>query len=638
MNHASFKRAQMAFVSLLLACGLLSASPAAAYNEKTHQTMTKVAFDIMRLVAYEQKTNKSFVPYETSLATPPPGVAAAEWKMFIDAVSNGTWRILRQKASLPNYGTCGGVAGKRLFELPKLDPEFVMEYNFQYLDKERDGKNKCQQAQHKRGPLFSKFNVAFPHGSMAGSALGVHAAAPDRYNHDWYVFHDYFQSYYMGQVFDVLDAVNSIGYGVAVAPFYCMARLIKGRGLCGWNDVKDFSDRVNPDPQVRGIISAPFSLASYKIPGDWGTGIGHLMNYSPAAQNVFDDIEGFHQERSGWRGRIGVTDMMIMVAGDLAGLCVDPRESNGARDYEICDGSGFCGDNEVRDGHKASSRRTNPYWRASTLGHQAFTPLDNLAYYGWQKALNYNFPGVGPGAPIEVTVEELARPLHALGDIAAPHHLIAGLGWGHRIYEPMIEEFWEEIQTVDNPKVSEATQYRAARSILARAFVWYKYVLEARKGGELKYANDVPVRDMISEMGARNYSFIVSGDEMKYSNFRKKVPFLDHPARVFPFIDRVHRDGGKESQRFVKEWLANDKAGIQWLIDSGIGGTLAFLTASSDWMKPVSCGDGMVTGGEACDDDNDKSGDGCSNTCQVEPGWQCDVAWPSFCDRIIILI
>jgi fibro-slime domain-containing protein len=37
------------------------------------------------------------------------------------------------------------------------------------------------------------------------------------------------------------------------------------------------------------------------------------------------------------------------------------------------------------------------------------------------------------------------------------------------------------------------------------------------------------------------------------------------------------------------------------------------------------CGDGLVLGTEQCDDGNAVSGDGCSSTCQVEPGYQCSV-------------
>ena len=37
----------------------------------------------------------------------------------------------------------------------------------------------------------------------------------------------------------------------------------------------------------------------------------------------------------------------------------------------------------------------------------------------------------------------------------------------------------------------------------------------------------------------------------------------------------------------------------------------------------TTCGDGLVLGNEKCDDGNAVSGDGCSSTCQVEPGYQC---------------
>ncbi|MBV9948001.1 MAG: DUF4215 domain-containing protein, partial [Myxococcales bacterium] len=37
------------------------------------------------------------------------------------------------------------------------------------------------------------------------------------------------------------------------------------------------------------------------------------------------------------------------------------------------------------------------------------------------------------------------------------------------------------------------------------------------------------------------------------------------------------------------------------------------------------CGDGVLEGNETCDDGNSVPGDGCSGTCQIEPGWYCPV-------------
>jgi large repetitive protein len=35
------------------------------------------------------------------------------------------------------------------------------------------------------------------------------------------------------------------------------------------------------------------------------------------------------------------------------------------------------------------------------------------------------------------------------------------------------------------------------------------------------------------------------------------------------------------------------------------------------------CGDGLYLGQYQCDDGNVVSGDGCSATCAIEPGWGC---------------
>ena len=44
----------------------------------------------------------------------------------------------------------------------------------------------------------------------------------------------------------------------------------------------------------------------------------------------------------------------------------------------------------------------------------------------------------------------------------------------------------------------------------------------------------------------------------------------------------------------------------------------------------LECGDGILQPGEPCDDGNQTSGDGCSSTCRVEPGWSCTGS-PSVC-------
>jgi cysteine-rich repeat protein len=42
-----------------------------------------------------------------------------------------------------------------------------------------------------------------------------------------------------------------------------------------------------------------------------------------------------------------------------------------------------------------------------------------------------------------------------------------------------------------------------------------------------------------------------------------------------------------------------------------------------DAASPLGCGNGVLAGGESCDDGNTNSGDGCSRTCKLEPGYDC---------------
>lgn len=45
-------------------------------------------------------------------------------------------------------------------------------------------------------------------------------------------------------------------------------------------------------------------------------------------------------------------------------------------------------------------------------------------------------------------------------------------------------------------------------------------------------------------------------------------------------------------------------------------------------LAPSDCGNSVLDAGETCDDGNNFVGDGCSNVCQVEPGWSCSDPLP----------
>jgi cysteine-rich repeat protein len=55
--------------------------------------------------------------------------------------------------------------------------------------------------------------------------------------------------------------------------------------------------------------------------------------------------------------------------------------------------------------------------------------------------------------------------------------------------------------------------------------------------------------------------------------------------------------------------------------------------ATPDASGPASvCGDGVVEGGEDCDDENEEDGDGCDGACAFESGWSCSTDEPTECE------
>jgi cysteine-rich repeat protein len=78
--------------------------------------------------------------------------------------------------------------------------------------------------------------------------------------------------------------------------------------------------------------------------------------------------------------------------------------------------------------------------------------------------------------------------------------------------------------------------------------------------------------------------------------------------------------------------IANPGDTIKLRFDFGIdqcGGTVGWYVDEVEFysceaeLPPSNCGNRVIDPGEQCDDGNDFIDDGCSNTCQIEEGWQC---------------
>lgn len=89
-------------------------------------------------------------------------------------------------------------------------------------------------------------------------------------------------------------------------------------------------------------------------------------------------------------------------------------------------------------------------------------------------------------------------------------------------------------------------------------------------------------------------------------------------------LARLHQNGQSAFEHTAPPVISPRRHGTGTLV-------IQHSSAAPSVAIKAGCGDGLITGTEQCDDNNTVSGDGCSSTCQIEPGYQCVTTQPSKC-------
>lgn len=144
-------------------------------------------------------------------------------------------------------------------------------------------------------------------------------------------------------------------------------------------------------------------------------------------------------------------------------------------------------------------------------------------------------------------------------------------------------------------------------------------------GGNLKYSvNDGPFQLVPS-------SAIEAGPYT--AMLKEKLDLNDNPLASQPAFTGPDGMPGSWKQAHIKLLgLAAAGATIRLRFDFGVdicdGVTgwyvdeVEFYSCSEE-LLPSDCGNSLIDEGETCDDGNNFIGDGCSNICRLEPGWEC---------------
>jgi hypothetical protein len=310
-----------------------------------------------------------------------------------------------------------------------------------------------------------------------GVTLGYWAASPDRAIKDWI-----FRSTTLETI---QNPVITTATGAGVSSLVTLACLI----ACGL-----FPPLCAVCPALAigagaEVIDALTDFDASAMEHDDFVGLGHHLDVKPLppSEETFDDEPGKFSERAGPNGNPDLLEEAVIALYDLLGWHVRHDLSQGPKNYQI-----FVNGTSKDDFHADSSPRSAADWETEIGAHIQYTPVDNLALFGWLK-----FKAKKDKSDAAVAAQGTRRlgwPLHAIGDVSSSMHVIGASGYGHRPYEDSIEEKWDELVFANSIPHS----LRQIRTIVERALPWRQFIQQWRAdhGG----TTDVPVRDLVTAL------------------------------------------------------------------------------------------------------------------------------------------
>jgi hypothetical protein len=435
----------------------MTVEAAQAYNWRTHSRMAEVAAELM-LSAHNAGAGG---------LTPPPGLSDPnhQWAAFVTAAGGAYTALLALQTGVANPGAENAVAcgyesanptgrTENMNEIPK---ERIEDMNFLPIkggnvplgspvnnmdtgDLEPLGTKSCSE-------VSSLCCDSKTHDSnlTLGRVLGWQAASVDDHEQDSVIFTKPSSSAYLSLLGDLvslatgdpLPVVGLVGgvvvgiVGGVVIGLICIGDAVlddifgvKGDSTCS-HDVQNFGKDLEPFLDLSTEQDPVGALAEDAIPGFGDqvsykyVGLWHFIDVVPiqgGKQDYYNaaSFPGILYDQAGPTGSPGADDTSIQALADFNGWTIDATQSQGVPNYGNLD---------------QRSRGTSD-WEQSSFAHIEFSPVDNLAQFGWN---DFTMKANSDSAFF------LGWPLHALGDSAEPQHVAGTTAWGHRPYEDEVD-------------------------------------------------------------------------------------------------------------------------------------------------------------------------------------------------------
>lgn len=281
------------------------------------------------------------------------------------------------------------------------------------------------------------------------STLGWHAGSVDNHLHDLVMWVRPTNWLGVGAFKKVVSEIGRAVVGTLLVPIVCVFEWLFGDG-CDTHDAYDLASKANPVPIIDSLVPGFGSHTNKDYPGIW-----HFEDIA-ASSGEYNHVRGMLYDGAGVDGP-GVADVAIMVYFDGLGISVNPGETDGIGKYA----------------HYDETERNSADWEAYSSAHVEFSPLHNLAKYGWDQFATYH-PTSAAG---------LAWPLHALGDAAEPHHTWGTTSFGHRPFEAWVARQWFDLtKTTD---FSKEVDFEIGSKLLEQGYHWWQLLQSTHDVGAL---------------------------------------------------------------------------------------------------------------------------------------------------------
>jgi hypothetical protein len=509
-------------LALGVACSLLSAvSPAAAYNNKTHQQLVNLAWQSMRAGVAPQLATQVWktpdaVPSDAPSfdhpsdcllpASDPKNLCGEQltadsngnvpaWQAYLDEIRLARQQInaLESDVRVPSgpRASCSGFTGKPSTRVSDYPDEITSGHapaDNGECEREKDEPGKAA-----RPNVFSQFTVPDDGTQNQGLVLGWHAQDRDNDHSDIAIdmlpvvpmpFPPYVLP--LGQMLQAASVAAEAVLAAVFIPFFCAWSWLSGGSDCV-SHAEHAADSVDPIDFIKGILPGIHSDAV----SSQSVGLWHFINVREGVRHWYDDKPGMFYDDAGPEGIPGAVDQAIMLMSDLLFETIDASQSKGTSRYEIT--------SKETSFPNPSEDRADWAWQSEPFGHVQFSPLDNFALYGndlfFQSAVNGGRGLTGVG-----------WVLHALGDATVPMHVVGTTAWGHRPFEVVANEDWQYFsnecrrnsQNPAQPECDEAQwvpQLQTAMRVLERGYRWRAFM-----------RGRADVRELVTKLAQETYA------------------------------------------------------------------------------------------------------------------------------------